>query len=180
MTNEAVAVSDAGSDHERHLAGCSALLRSSQGPQVDPAVPTLRHAAFWVYVRQAMYNACVYQQPPDVDPETDVASLSISHLPTTLAQELEQEAAWTNSLVWLTTKVMHFCFRLSSLEIHERLSQWHSLNVALDQWQSQRPLSFEPIWIGQAEPEADNPFPVVLLTADWHGKDVSLQSSCAC
>ena len=162
---------DAGSDHERHLAGCSALLRSSQGLQVDPSAPTLRHAALWVYVRQAMYNSCVYQQPPDVDIDTDVAHLPVSDITIAFTQELQLETAWTNSLVWLTTKIMHLCFRLGNQELHDRLSQWKSLSDALDQWQLQRPASFQPIWID--EPEAmteQRPFPVVLLSADWHGK----------
>lgn len=161
------AVSDAGSDHERHLAGCSALLRSSQGLLVDSAIPTLRHAAFWIYVRQAMYNACVYQQPPDVDPATDVAPIVIRQ-PTTFAENLLHEAAFTNSLVWLTTRVMHFCFRSGGQDMHERLLQWNSLNNALAAWHAQRPLSFDPIWIGEANTE--HAFPVVLLKADWHGK----------
>ncbi|KAJ5438121.1 uncharacterized protein N7458_009119 [Penicillium daleae] len=56
-----------GSDQERHLAGCLALLRASQGREVDPSAPRLRQAAFWVYMRQCLYNACVHQQAPNVD-----------------------------------------------------------------------------------------------------------------
>ncbi|KAK0613673.1 hypothetical protein B0T14DRAFT_569695 [Immersiella caudata] len=57
-----------GSDQERHLAGCSALLRAScKGPCVDPSAPILRGAAFWVYMRQCLYNACINHQAPSVD-----------------------------------------------------------------------------------------------------------------
>jgi hypothetical protein len=168
-------VSDAEVDHERHLAGCSALLRSSQGLQVDPAVPTLRHAAFWVYVRQAMYNACVYQQPPDVDPETDVRVVDVTQNAISFTQILEQQASWTNYLVWLTIKVMHFCFRPGRQDITVRLPEWQDLGADLDHWQRQRPSSFEPIWISQADSTAGSPFPVVLLTTDWHGKTIFLR-----
>ena len=117
-----------------------------------------------------MYNACVYQQPPDVDLDTDIRTVDITQNGTNFIQESEQQAAWTNYLVWLTIKVMHFCFRSSRQEIHERLSEWHSLDDDLNQWQTQRPSSFQPIWVSQADPEADSPFPVVLLMTDWHGK----------
>ncbi|KAK5280656.1 hypothetical protein LTR40_006034, partial [Exophiala xenobiotica] len=46
-----------GSDQEQHLTGCSALIRASQPSSIDPSSPTLRQAAFWVYVKQCLYNA---------------------------------------------------------------------------------------------------------------------------
>lgn len=116
-----------------------------------------------------MYNACVYQQPPDVDQETNVAPSTVLHPSSSFSEELEHEGAWTNSLVWLTTNIMHFCFRPVNQDIHERSKQWRGLNIALEEWQSQRPKSFEPIWAG-ATSETINPFPRVVLTADWHGK----------
>lgn len=180
QTDRLIVVSHAGIDHERHLTGFSALLRSSQGLRVDPAVPTLRHAAFWVYVRQAMYNACVYQQPPDVDPDIDVRPVDMTQGASSFVQKLEQQAAWTNYVVWLTIKVMHFCFRSGRQEIHEQLSEWEKLGADLDQWQSRRPSSFEPIWVSQADSEAGSPFPVVLLMTDWHGKIDSSHPLCIC
>lgn len=127
-----------------------------------------------------MYNACVYQQPPDVDPETDVRPVNTTQHASSFIQELEQQAAWTNYLVWLTIKVMHFCFRRGRQEINERLSEWQGLGADLDRWQSQRPSSFEPVWVGQADSEAGSPFPVVLLMTDWHGEIQFVQLSRIC
>ena len=161
---------DTGSDQERHLAGCSALLKSSQGLQIDPAAPTLRHAAFWVYVRQAMYNACVYQQSPDVDVEIGVASLPPSSPTDRASQSLEVETAWTNALVWLTAKVMHYCFQNSGQEPRDNAGTWQTLTSALDDWEQHKPATFQPIWQSEIDSSPGREcFPSTSFIADWHG-----------
>lgn len=161
---------DTGSDQERHLAGCSALLKSSQGLQIDPAAPTLRHAAFWVYVRQAMYNACVYQQSPDVDVEIDVAPLPPSSPTDRASKTLEVETAWTNALVWLTAKVMHYCFRNFGQELRDNSRTWQTLTSALDYWEQQKPTTFQPIWQNEIDSSPGREcFPSTSFIADWHG-----------
>ena len=160
-------VMDTGNDEERHLAGCSALLRSSQGLQIDPAAPTLRHAAFWVYVRQVMYNACVYQQSPDLDVEIDVAPLPPSSPRDCASKSLEVETAWTNALVWLTAKIMHYGFQNFS---HDKSMIWQTLTSALDEWEQRKPTTFQPIWQSESGSSPGRRcFPSTRFIADWHG-----------
>ncbi|KAJ5865275.1 uncharacterized protein N7529_007191 [Penicillium soppii] len=154
-----------GSDQERHLAGCSALLRASQGREVDPSAPRLRHAAFWVYLRQCLYNACVHQQSPNVDldlvlipPPSECDSLS----------NLNSETAWANTMTWICATVVHFCFGPSYPEPSTRMLRWQELSEAVDSWMSTRPSTFDPIWYSEAVPGSGNPFPEIWFTADWH------------
>ncbi|KAF7128256.1 hypothetical protein CNMCM5793_002798 [Aspergillus hiratsukae] len=155
-----------GSDQERHLAGCSALLRASQGREVDPSTPGLRQAAFWVYMRQCLYNACVHQQAPNVDLENLVL------LPPPAGgdplSDLRSETAWANTMTWICATVVHFCFGSSYPEPSTRIRRWQQLSEAVESWLSTRPVTFNPIWYSEAVPGSGNPFPEIWFTADWH------------
>ncbi|KAF2272055.1 uncharacterized protein EI97DRAFT_427020 [Westerdykella ornata] len=156
-----------GSDQERHLAGCSALLRASQGSCVDPSAPTLRQAAFWVYIRQCLYNACVNQQPPNID-----FNLTLMPIPaaagTDPASDLRVETAWANNMTWICATVIQFCFGGGSAEPLARKQKWTELEEAVESWLQNRPATFDPIWAGLPVPGASNPFPEFWFIADWH------------
>ncbi|KAF4968886.1 hypothetical protein FSARC_3785 [Fusarium sarcochroum] len=164
---EQLSVTEIGSDQERHLTGLSALLKTSQGRQVDPSAPTLSQAAFWVYVRQCLYNACVNQQAPNLDFE-----LVLIPPPLVVegqAVDVKSETAWANTMTWICATVVHFCFRGSALysESSTRMQKWYELSEAVDNWNNTKPSTFDPIWSGESNPGA-NPFPEIWLTADWH------------
>ncbi|CEJ59815.1 hypothetical protein PMG11_08419 [Penicillium brasilianum] len=154
-----------GSDQERHLAGCSALLRASQGREVDPSTPGLRQAAFWVYMRQCLYNACVHQQAPNVD-------LNLVLIPPPAGgdplSDLRSETAWANTMTWICATVVHFCFGSSYPEPSSRIRRWQELSEAVESWLITRPDTFDPIWYSEAVKESGNPFPEIWFTADWH------------
>jgi hypothetical protein len=156
-----------GSDQEQHLAGCSALLRASQGSAVDPSAPTLRQAAFWVYIRQCLYNACVNQQPPNVD-----LSLTLMPLPvrtgTDRVSDLKNETAWANTMTWTCAIVFHFCFG-GPADPLARMRKWTELTEALESWKRNRPTTFDPIWHAERIEGSSDPFPNFYFTADWHG-----------
>jgi hypothetical protein len=155
-----------GSDQERHLAGCSALLRASQGREVDPSAPGLRQAAFWVYMRQCLYNACVYQQAPNVDlglvlMAPPVGGDSVS--------DLKAETAWANTMTWICATLVHFSFGSSYPEPSTRMRRWQELADAVEGWRKSRPRTFDPIWYSDPVAGSGNPFPEIWFTADWHG-----------
>ncbi|CAI7671334.1 unnamed protein product [Penicillium pancosmium] len=154
-----------GSDQERHLAGCSALLRASQGQQVDPSTPGLRQAAFWVYMRQCLYNACVHQQAPNVD-------LNLALIPPPGGgdplSDLKSETAWANTMTWICATVIHFCFGSSYPEPSTRMRRWQELSETVESWLSTRPSTFDPIWYSEPVPESGNPFPEIWFATDWH------------
>ncbi|KAJ5665175.1 uncharacterized protein N7477_007623 [Penicillium maclennaniae] len=154
-----------GSDQERHLAGCSALLRASQGREMDPSAPRLRHAAFWVYLRQCLYNACVHQQAPNVD--SDLVLIPPPGGGDSLSN-LDSETAWANTMTWICVTVVHFCFGSSYPEPSTRMCRWQELSDTVESWLSTRPSTFDPIWQSEAVPGSGNPFPEIWFTADWH------------
>ncbi|KAF7154884.1 hypothetical protein CNMCM5623_003142 [Aspergillus felis] len=155
-----------GSDQERHLAGCSALLRASQGREVDPSTPGLRQAAFWVYMRQCLYNACIHQQAPNVD----LVHLVLMPPPgrDDPLSDLRSETAWANTMTWICATVVHFCFGSSYPEPSTRIHRWQQLSEAVESWLSTRPDTFNPIWYSEAVQGSGNPFPEIWFTADWH------------
>ncbi|KAH1268880.1 hypothetical protein KXX33_001320 [Aspergillus fumigatus] len=156
-----------GSDQERHLAGCSALLRASQGREVDPSTPGLRQAAFWVYLRQCLYNACIHQQAPNVD-LVNLVLLAPPQGGGDPLSDLRSETAWANTMTWICATVVHFCFGSSYPEPATRLLRWQQLSEAVESWLSNRPDTFNPIWYSEAVPGSGNPFPEIWFTADWH------------
>ncbi|KAF5556113.1 transcriptional regulatory moc3 [Fusarium napiforme] len=164
---EQLSVTVTGGDEERHLAGLSALLKASQGQQVDPSAPTLSQAAFWVYVRQSFYNACINQQPPNLN--FDLALVPPPSVIHRQAVDVKSETAWANTMTWICATVMQFCFSGSVLysESSTRMQRWYELSEAVENWNKTKPSTFDPIWSG--EPElGEDPFPEIWFTADWH------------
>nr|KAK5444809.1 hypothetical protein LTR18_004514 [Exophiala xenobiotica] len=157
-----------GSDQEQHLTGCSALIRASQPSSIDPSSPTLRQAAFWVYVKQCLYNACVNQQPPNVDRSLTLLPPPVIVESDTLSQ-LRAETAWANTMVWMCSTVLHFCFGTGTTDPIARLGEWKKLTEALENWKTNRSATFDPVWHGEADKGSSNPFPQYFFTADWHG-----------
>lgn len=151
------------SDQERHLAGCSALLRACQGPCVDPSAPGLRDAAFWVYMRQCLYNACINQQAPNVD-----FSLTLLPIPRPGdGDTLRCETAWANAMTWICATVVQFCFGTHTQEHSSRMPKWQELSHAVEDWARSRPPSFNPIWQSSGSSDG-SPFPEYYFAADWH------------
>ncbi|UPX19590.1 uncharacterized protein EKO05_0009849 [Ascochyta rabiei] len=162
--------SSTGSDAGQHLAGSSAILRASQGNHyVDPSAPTLREAAFWVYVRQCLYTATINQQPPDIDFSLQLhptpGSMQDSH---PLAR-LRLETAWANQMTWNTALIVNFCFEADpSMERNSRIDRWHELWDLVQKWAQDRPGGFDTIWHGPAGEDGNSCFPQMWFTADWH------------
>ncbi|KAG9253153.1 uncharacterized protein F5Z01DRAFT_175953 [Emericellopsis atlantica] len=174
-----------GSDNERHLAGCNALLRASQGSTLDLTAPTLREAAFWIYLRQCLHTACINQQPPHVD-----FSLQLLPMPSAnqggdesryLDSTPQEETAWANKIIWLCALVVQFCFGTLAggtdrslfhlnQDVGGRLRDWEQLKESIADWDRSKPPNFDPIWEGDEGGEnlAGNPFPTLLFTADRH------------
>ena len=166
-----VVPSSTGSDAEQHLAGCSAIIRSSQGDQyVDPSAPTLREAAFWVYVRQCLYNATINQQQPDIDFSLEVHPTPESMRDSHPLARLRLETAWSNQMTWNLACVVNFCFdgNEPQNERSHKTRRWQELWTKCQTWMKERPDGFNAIYEGFAGDE--NSFPEIWFTADWHGK----------
>ncbi|PVI07018.1 hypothetical protein DM02DRAFT_513608 [Periconia macrospinosa] len=157
--------SKSGSDREQHLAGSAAILRASQIDCIDPTVPTLREASFWVYVRQCLYNATIDQQPPNINfslrIEPDPTSLHESHP----LDHLRLETAWANQITWHCACVTNFCFD-ETPDRHQRMAKWEAMWQDVQSWHNKRPLTFDPIWSGH-DPN-QSVFPTIYFAAEWH------------
>ncbi|KAH8724578.1 hypothetical protein GQ44DRAFT_727654 [Phaeosphaeriaceae sp. PMI808] len=158
-----------GSDDEQHLAGTSAILRASQGDHnVDPSAPTLREAAFWVYVRQCLYNATINQQPPDIDFTLQLHPTPESMRDAHPLARLRLETAWANQMTWNLAHVVNYCFDGREMQNNRayRNHRWQELWDLVQHWSKTRPEGFNPIW--QDESGQDGPFPLIWFAADWH------------
>ncbi|KAF2714095.1 hypothetical protein K504DRAFT_518292 [Pleomassaria siparia CBS 279.74] len=155
-----------GSDPEQHLNGTSAILRASQGHTVDLSAPTLRDAAFWVYVRQCLYTATVNQQPPNIDFNLRLHPIPPPQDASNPYSEVRRETAWANNMTWLCASVIHFCFDGIEVDPSERLRQSSVLWDSVKSWRANRPSTFDPIWEHPFGEESV--FPETLFTADWH------------
>ena len=157
-------VLEASGDRESHLTGCNALLRSSEEPVIDPCATNLRQAAFWVYVRQCLYNACVFQMPPNVDTTLSLKPILLSD---DYLSELRSETGWANTITYLCAKVVHFSFTAEPYDPRQRFESWQRLAHDVEQWSNNRPTSFDPLPC--TAPAGDNLFPEIWFGADWHG-----------
>ncbi|KAF4547428.1 Transcription activator AMTR1-like protein [Elsinoe fawcettii] len=161
---EQLHAADSGGDQEHHLTGLAALLNDSQGSEIDPGAPTLRDAAFWAFMRQCLYNACINQTPPNVDVERQLTSYPahIGH-----PGHIVSETYWANSATWLCARTMSFCFGSAPLGVSTRAQRWQALWRDTEAWRRDRPDSFDPIWEADAA-VGDMPFPEIRFTADCH------------
>jgi hypothetical protein len=155
-----------GSDNEEHLTGSNAMLRASQTRYVDPTAPTLREAAFWVYVRQCLYNSTIDQLSPNVD-----FTLLLHPTPSSLRDShplahLSIDTAWANQIIWICALVVDFCFD-NTAERSLRLHKWQGHWDAVEVWSHGRPTSFDPIWSNHDL--GSKTFPEIYFTADCHG-----------
>jgi hypothetical protein len=163
--------SSTGSDDEKHLAGTSAILRASQGHHyVDPSAPTLREAAFWVYVRQCLYMSTINHQPPNIDFSLQLHPSPDSMHDTHPLARLRLETAWANQMTWNLAHVVNYCFDGSDQHgaPAQKSLRWQELSAQVEKWSTERPAAFDPIWQGEAGDKG--PFPEIWFTSDWHSK----------
>ena len=137
---------------------------------MDPSAPTLREAAFWVYVRQCLYNATINQQPLDID-----FSLQLHPTPGSMRDahplaRLRLETAWANQMTWNIACVVNFCYEVTDpqTERAHRIQRWQELWEQVNAWIKDRPDGFNPIFEGRASDSSI--LPDIWFTSDWHGK----------
>lgn len=143
------------------------------GRVMDPSATSLHDAAFWIYVRQCLYNATISQEPLDLD-------FSLQLYPTADAIRddhplswIRRGTAWANQSLWITACVANFCFSRPRPEEGSvnRAAVWQKLWVKNQDWQAKRPKEFNPI--GSGPPQNGEVFANIWFTADWHGKSAS-------
>lgn len=137
---------------------------------IDPSATSLRDAAFWIYVRQSLYNATISQEPLDID-----FSLQLSPTVDKISEDqhpldwLRRASAWANHVLWTTATIANFCFSGPRRENNSttRAQAWQELWDRNQDWVVRRPPDFDPI--GRGPPADGEPFGCIWFTADWHG-----------
>lgn len=157
---------------KHHLKGTSSILRASMNAHlVDPSATSLREAAFWIYVRQSLYNATISQEPLDLDFSLSLQPPVGSFRHVHPLSWLRNETAWANGMLWTTACVADFCFSSASKsagDVVSRAAQWEELWERCQTWLKSRPKEFDAIGWGPAgEGQA---FSEIWFTADWHGE----------
>lgn len=137
---------------------------------VDPSATSLRDAAFWIYVRQCLYNATISQEPLDLDFSLSLQPPIDSYSGVHPLSWLRSETAWANSILWITASVANFSFSGDKSEDGgvARTALWRELWERCQMWLESRPKEFDAIGWGPAE--EGRAFPKIWFTADWHGE----------
>lgn len=137
---------------------------------IDPSATSLGDAAFWIYVRQSLYNATIGQEPLDLDFSIEL-SPTVDQLQNTHTLDwLRIQTAWANQILWTTACIANFCFSRPRRDddVASRAAVWEGLWTRTQDWLRKRPKQFNPI--GSGPPTGDAVFGEIFFTADWHGE----------
>lgn len=127
---------------------------------------SLGAAAFWVGLRQEIYNA--------VANRTQVGMLQMGNVPSLVDRSLKpaDDFTWANRAVVHCADVINFCFakEQGTFEEWDELMKWNR------RWSSEAALSFTPIYLGDEVDEANRrvPFPAIGYIQRCHGELICL------
>ena len=140
----------AGDDLPRHLKGTSiffpakATCNSSQ----------LRRAVFWVHLRQEIFNAFLFQRGVF----TDLSNCSFESGIETMDDDM-----WFHQTLYFSAEVTKWAFGGESSH-----ARWKELCGKLDEWERERPSSFDPIYFRDRDPKNGRFFPEICYVTDEH------------
>ncbi|KAH8126651.1 hypothetical protein LI328DRAFT_165843 [Trichoderma asperelloides] len=141
---------DAEVDLQRHLRGSLSLF-SHNANKFGPG--SLKHTAFWTYVRQEILTALRGCCPTNIDTSDRTYHVVFNG---------DSDDDWTNNIIWITARVINHYFgpdvTTSAIE-HQGM-----LIKLVDDWRQGLPNSFSPLSIVTD----DNSIPAINYTCIWH------------
>lgn len=140
----------AGNDLPRHLKGASIFFP----PEAMQNSSQLRRAVFWLHLRQEIYNAYLYQR-------SVVTDLSNCRFDT--EDELGDDDMWFHQMLYIAAQVSKWAFGKEASR-----GGWYELCKVVDEWESGRPTSFDPIYFCTQDPLNGRYFPEVCYATDEH------------
>lgn len=140
-------------DFQRHLRGCVSLFRFNRN-NFRPG--SLKHTAFWAYVRQEILTALQNNSATNID-----TSEKTYHV----VWKGETDENWTHHISWLAAKVINHCFGEPGSE-PTNLDQWRKLQHEVTLWRERLPDTFRPLSVIRD----DEPFPLISYLSPWHSK----------
>lgn len=135
-----------------HLNGTARLLS---------AIPHFSHSgglaesASWQALRQDIYVSLIQKQPPTFELDNYDKSSVFNSL---------DFGAAANVIILLFAKILRCLY---SFESNNNYTAWQGLEVAVDQWNTQR--VFEPSFYRDAQPESGEPFPTICMISAPQG-----------
>lgn len=143
-------------DFQWHLRGCVSLFRFNRN-NFRPG--SLKHTAFWAYVRQEIVTALQNNSATNID-----TSDQTYHV----VWKAETDETWTNHITWLAAKVINRCFGEPESQ-PSNLDRWRALQQEVASWRERLPETFRPSCIIRD----DEPFPLISYLSCWHSKSIS-------
>lgn len=135
-------------DFQRHLRGCHSLFRYNRN-NFKPR--SLKHVAFWTYVRQEILAAL---------PKSTTTNIDTSNRTYHVVWRQDTDDEWTNQIIWLSAKIINHCFG----EEVTNCSRWEELQRDVNAWKERIPDTFRPISVIHD----DEPFPIISYLCTWH------------
>lgn len=142
-----------------HLQGMGRLLN---------AIPNFAHsgglaeAASWQALRQDIYVALCNKLPPSFDLE----NYGRSHV-----MAFRDDDACANAVILLFARLLR---QLYSPPTAIKRDSWRDIDRDVAKWDAQRPLIFQPLFVKDADPSQDQPFPVIRLSNPAQGRTLKL------
>jgi hypothetical protein len=138
-----------------HLQGVGRLLR---------AIPTFAHsgglaeAASWQALRQDVYVAI----RDKVQPSFDLNNYGLSRV-----FDFRDDAACANVVILLFARTLRLLYSPSGPTL---LDAWREIEHHVQLWDAQRSRVFQPLFVKEANPKENQPFPIVRLLNPAQGK----------
>jgi hypothetical protein len=123
----------------------------------------LHKASFWLYLRQDIHMAELYQKLTIIDLE------HCSFVEDLLKADAKSEDSWANHIYWLLGLIINYCFDVNSVP---SVPRWTRLTEMVAEWKRLRPDSYRPCFVADPDPNAskDSPFPSIWLLSDLYGR----------
>lgn len=139
-------------DLQSHLRGSLSLF-SHNANRFGPG--SLKHTAFWTYVRQEILTALRGCCPTNID-TSDRTYYVVFYG--------DSDDDWTNNIIWITARVINHYF---GPDVSTSAVEHHNMLIKLvDDWRQGLPNTFSPLSIVTD----DDSFPTINYTCIWHSK----------
>ncbi|KAH8588135.1 hypothetical protein B0O99DRAFT_639824, partial [Bisporella sp. PMI_857] len=141
----------AGIDLCQHSVGTRAFLRSQTA---QPPCTGLRRAASWAGVRQEIYVSLSLYRPPAIKASSDMLD----------SLDPSDDSTWASLAVSHCSDVLEYCFT----ESPPKVEVYDSLLADNQRWNTERPPSYDPLYVYKSKDPNHNSFWEFTLQADWH------------
>ncbi|EHK48002.1 hypothetical protein TRIATDRAFT_47590 [Trichoderma atroviride IMI 206040] len=140
-------------DLQSHLRGSLSLFNHNAN-KFGPG--SLKHTAFWTYVRQEILTALRGCCPTNIDTSDRTYYVVFDG---------DSDDDWTNNIIWITARVVNHYF---GTDVSTTASEHHNMLIKLvDDWRRGLPNTFGPLSIIVTD---DNSFPAINYPCIWHSK----------